>query len=407
MMIPLAFFAATLLPAPQEWTQFRGPNGTGISAAKGIPVQWTEQDFRWRVALPGDGHSQPVIWGDKIFLECARDAGRERMVVCLNKVDGKELWVKRIPMATHIKNKDNSYASSTPAVDADRVYALFADTAHYLVKAFDHYGEEVWSVDLGPFSSQHGMGTSPILFEGKLIVPNDQDGESFIVALEAKSGKTAWKSPRRPAVQGTAYGIPRILERKGVPPELLLTSRAHGISSLDARTGKPLWEAVIFDKRSVSSPVVCGDLVIGTCGQGGGAGNFLAAVRLGGKGDVTASHLAYKLTRATPYVPTPLAVGDRLFLMSDIGVASCVEASTGRVIWSERVEGGFYSSPVLIDGKIYCPSRKGECVVLEAADQFKILSRSPLGEGSHATPCVDADRVYFRTFTHLVCVGKK
>jgi outer membrane protein assembly factor BamB len=309
-------------------------------------------------------------------------------------------------MSANPKHKLNSFASSTPAVDKDRVYATFADTEKFLVKAWDHAGKELWTVNLGPFKSQHGLGASPIVFEEKLIVTNDEDGDSFIVALDIKTGKMVWKCARRGVEQNTAYGTPTILERKGQPTQILTTSFAHGISSLDAKTGAMLWEAKVFDKRAVSSPVVAGDLVVGSCGSGGG-GNFVAAVRLGGKGDVTQSNLAYTVKTSAPYVPTPLVQGDRIFWISDDGVASCVEASTGRVIWKERIGGTYYGSPVLIDGKVYCVSTKGEVTVFAAEDEFKLLGRSPLGEGSHSTPCVDGDRLYLKTFTHLVCLGGK
>jgi outer membrane protein assembly factor BamB len=398
----------------QEWTRFRGPNGTGISTAKGVPVKWSEQDFAWRVPIAGRSDGQPVFWGDKVFLSSSQDEGRERLMICLSKADGKELWVKKFPLAPRGKKEGNNptFAASTPAVDKDRVVALFADPQQFLVKAWDHSGKELWTVNLGPYVAPHGMGTSPIFYEDKVIVPNDQDGPSFVVALDAKSGKTVWKTPRRPgppagAGGSTAYGTPCVLQREGASAELLFMARSHGLYSLDAKTGAPRWEAAVFNLRCVASPVVVGDLVIGSCGQGGGAGNMLAAVKLGGKGDVTSSHQAYTITKATPYVPTPIALGDRLYIISDAGIASCVEAPTGRVLWSERVTGDVFASPIMVDGKIYCGSKTGECAVWEAADQFKVVSKNPLGEGTHTPACVDGNRLYFKTFTHLVCVGGK
>jgi len=394
----------------QDWTRFRGPNGTGVSESKNIPVTWTEKDFKWRIKLPGESHSTPVAWGDHLFLESA--VGLERMLLCIQKSDGKEVWSKKYPMATNPKHKLNSFASSTPAVDAERVYASFADAEKFLVKAWDHAGKELWTADLGPFKAQHGLGASPVVYDGKLIVTNDQDGESFIVALDVKTGKQVWKCPRRNSEQSTAYGTPTILERKGMPTQILTTSAVHGISGLDAKTGAMIWEAKVFDKRAVSSPVVVGNLVFGSCGSGGG-GNYVAAVKLGGKGDVTSSHLAYTVKASAPYVPTPVASGDRLYWVSDDGVATCVEASTGRIVWKERVSEKptdkypWYGSPVLADGKIYAVASRGEVVVLAAADEFKLLARNPLGEGSHSTPCIDGDRIYFKTFSHLVCLGGK
>ena len=392
----------------QEWTRFRGPNGTGISTAKGIPVTWTEQDFRWRLEIPGQSHSQPVIWGDKLFLTTATDLGKERALLCLNKGDGKELWRKSYSLPTHRPaNRNASYANGSPVVDRERVIACFVSRDHFWVRSFDHAGNEQWSRDLGTFESQHGHGSSPIIFENTVIITNDQDGESFVVALDLKTGKEVWKSPRKPAPEYTAYGTPCIQTGPGKAPELLLSSQSHGISSLDPKTGAPNWEAPVYRIRVVASPVVAGDVVIGSCGQGGGAGNYLSAIRLGGKGDVSKTHVAYTLRKATPYVPTPLYLDGRLYLISDAGIATALEASTGREIWSERLRAEFFGSPVIIDGKIYGASTKGEMIVLATGDTFQLLGRNPIGEGTHSTPCVDGGRIYIKTFTHLVCVGTK
>ncbi|MSU48817.1 MAG: hypothetical protein EXS37_06990 [Opitutus sp.] len=392
----------------QEWTRFRGPNGTGISPAKDIPVTWREQDFRWRVEIPGESHSQPVIWGDRLFLLTAMDAGKERAIVCVRKKDGHELWRKSYPLPTHRpQNKNSGFANTSPVVDRERVIACFVSSEHFWVRAYDHAGTELWSRDLGTFVSQHGYGASPMIFENTVIVCNDQDADSFIVALDLKSGKPVWKSPRRSARSGTAYATPTLHARPGAGPELLFTSQSYGISSLDPATGSPNWESPIFDKRMIASPVVAGDLVIGSCGQGGGAGNFLSAVKLGGKGDVSKANVAYTLRKSTPYVPTPLYLDGLLYLISDAGIASAIDAATGNEVWTERLRAEFFGSPVLIDGKIYCPSTKGEMVVLATGGQFKELARNPLGEGTHSTPCVDGGRLYVKTFTHLVCIGGK
>ncbi len=400
-----ALAALLMIPAAsaQEWTRFRGPNGTGYSKAKNVPVTWTEKDFLWKVPVAGQSHSQPVIWGERIFLTTASTDGKERMLLCLNKADGTEVWGKKYPMSTHKKHNFNSYASISPSVDKDRVVAGFASPEQYLVRAWDHSGKELWSADLGPFIAQHGVGASPVLYDDRVIACNDQDAESSIVALDAKTGKIAWKTARRTSDKA-AYATPTILEREGGRTEILTSSFAHGLSSLDFKTGALLWEARVYDKRAVSSPQVAGNIALGTCGEGG-AGT-LYAVRMGGRGDVTASHLAYSV-KPGPYVPTPLVVGERIFLIGDKGVAACVEAATGKEVWRERLEGNFFGSPVLIDGKIYVNSQEGETVVFAAADQFKVLARNPLGEKCYSTPCVDGDRLYLKTFSHLVCVGPK
>lgn len=396
----------------QEWTRFRGPNGTGHSNAKGVPVTWTAEDFVWRVPIAGASHSQPVIWGDKLFLMTALDAGKERALLCLSKRDGKELWRQSYVLPTHRPgNKNSGYANTSAVVDAQRVIATFVSDEHQWVRAYDHAGKELWSRDLGPFKSQHGHGASPMIFENTVIVPNDQDAESFIVGLDLKTGAEAWRSQRSPGRNpniAAAYCTPITHQRADGSVELLLTSHSHGVSSIDARTGAFNWEAPVYDKRMVASPIVAGDLAIGSCGSGAGTGNYLTAIKLGGKGNVAKTHAAYTLRRATPYVPTPLYHDGRLYLISDSGIASAIEAATGKEIWSERLPGAeFFSSPVLIAGKIYVPSTKGEMFVLATGDKFEVLARSPLGEGTHSSPCVDAGRIYVKTFTHLVCVGAK
>jgi outer membrane protein assembly factor BamB len=402
---PLMILLLAALLAAQDWTRFRGPDGAGLAGDVELPETWTESDYKWKVSVPGLGHGQPVAWGDKLFLLSSRNDGQERLVLCLSAADGKTLWTAAVPMATHKKHKDSSYASGTPVVDAERVYAVFASPQQHLVKAFDHSGRELWGADLGPFQSEHGHASSPVLFEGRLIVQNDQIGESSVVAFDAKTGERAWTCPRRPDGKAS-FSTPTILQRPGKSPELLLSCTAFGLSSIDAASGRPNWEARVFDKRTVSSPVVAGDLVIGTCGEGSGA-NTVVAVKLGGKGDVTASHVAWKIQKSAPYVPTPLVSGNRVYLLHDKGFVSCAEASTGRIVWTDRVGGSFYGSPVLAGGKLYALSMQGECVVLAAGDEYKVLGKNPLGEGSHSTPCVAGGRLYLRTFGHLLCVGAK
>ena len=405
-----ALASATLFAAghAQEWTRFRGPNGTGISVAKGLPATWTETDFRWRVEIPGQSHSQPVFWGNRIFLTTAIDAGKDRALVCLQKEDGKELWTKSYALPTHRPaNRNASFANGSPVVDAERVIACFVSRDHFWVRCFDHAGNERWSQDLGTFTSQHGHGASPIIFENTVIVTNDQDADSFVTALDLKTGKPLWKSPRRPAPEYTAYGTPCVHPRSDGTTELILSSQSHGISSLDPRTGAANWEAPVYDKRVVASPVIAGDLVIGSCGQGGGAGNYLSAIKLGGKGDVSRTHLAYTLRKGTPYVPTPLYLDGRLYLISDAGIASAIDAATGREIWSERLRAEFFGSPILADGRIYAASTKGEMIVLATGDTFQLLGRNPIGEGTHSSPCVEGGRIYVKTFSHLVCIGAK
>lgn len=407
-VLALAVACGWLLPnlaSAQEWTRFRGPNGTGISDAKNIPTKFSVEDANWRIKLPGIGHSQPVLWGEKIFLLTAVDEGTTRTVVCLSAKDGSELWKKAFPATTHHKHKYNSYASATPAVDEKQVYVAFSTPQSYKLVALDHAGNQKWLYDLGPFVSQHSDGISPVVFEDMVILGNEQDGESFLLAVNRNTGKPVWKTPRRSSK--AAYSTPCVYRPENGNPQLIFNSQSYGVSAVDAYTGKPIWEAPLFDKRSCSSPVVAGGHIFGTCGSGGG-GNYLIAIKPGGQGDVSQTHLSFKLDKSSmiPYVPSPLVYEGLLYLWSDKGIVSCVKPENGQLVWQQRVGGNFFGSPVCVDGKIYCLSADGDCVVLAAGPKYRLLAKNDIGEGSHCTPAIAGGRMYIRTFTHLMSFGK-
>ena len=385
----------------QEWTRFRGPNGSGISPAKTIPTTWTEKDFNWKLPLPGAGHSSPVLWGDKIFLTTGDDQTKQVSVFCVSAVGGQVLWQKAFPFTPYHKNGYNTFASASPAVDQHRVYVCWSSPEHYTLMALTHDGQTVWEKDLGPFASQHGGGASPIVYQDKVILGNEQDGESFLIAVDAATGKTRWQSPR--ASKETVYSTPCVYEPKDAPPALIFNSHSNGVSAIDPDNGKVLWElADAFDKRVVSSPVLAAGLIVGACGSGGG-GNYLVAVRPGGP--AKKPELAYTIRKSAPYVPTSVCVGERLFLWSDGGIVSCVQAASGEVKWQERVGGNFFSSPLWVDGRLFCVSTKGEVVVVEASDRFQVLARNPLGEVTHSTPAVAGGRMFIHTAKSLISVG--
>jgi outer membrane protein assembly factor BamB len=393
-------------PSPgqaQEWTRFRGPNGTGLSDATTVPVKWTEKDYHWKVALPGGGHSSPVLWGDKVFVTSGDTGAPKTLLSCLKAADGGALWTREFQSKHHNMNGLNSYATPTPAVDARRVYLCWVTPERFNVAALDHDGTEVWRRDLGPFVSQHGHGASPIVLEDLVVLSNDQDGRSFLIALEAATGKTRWLTERRSVK--AAYSTPCVFQREGGPAELIFTSMAHGVTSVDPQTGKVNWEvAGAFPKRVVSSPLAAAGLIFGQCGEAG-SGMHVSAIRPDPKSPEIAAKEAYKITRTPPYVPTPVAKGDLVFLWGDSGTVTCIRAATGEEVWREKVGGQFYGSPVCVNGRLYCISTKGEVVVLAAADKYELLARNPLGEPSQATPAVSGGRMYLRTYSHLISIG--
>jgi len=405
--------------ADAEWTRFRGPNGTGVAGPADLPVQWTNADCNWKVPLPGQGHSSPVVWGDRVFLtsgeSITRPAGKEgdppvkvgrQIVCCVAASDGKVLWQHAEEAPAFTQHKDNSHGAVTPAVDAQRVYVIWMTPSRNLVLALTHDGKEAWRRDLGTFVSQHGSGASPIVFEDLLIVPNDQgrEGKSSLLALDCATGKTRWEAER--AAGRAGYGTPAIHRFDDGPPELLLASHGSGVSSFDPRTGKLNWELKgVFSLRVVASPVVAAGLVFASCGQGG-AGKEFIAVRPGSKAEGTEPEIAYQLKKSLPYVPTPIARDGLLFVCSDRGTVTCVRAATGEPVWEGRLQDNFYGSPILVGDRIYILSKKGVVHCFRAGEAFEELGKSDLGEGTFAPPAVAGGRMYVRTFARLLSLGK-
>ncbi|MFN4258800.1 MAG: PQQ-binding-like beta-propeller repeat protein [Gemmataceae bacterium] len=389
----------------QEWTRFRGPNGSGIGEAQGLPVRFTEKDFAWKIALPGVGHGSPVVWGERVFLTSGDEETGTRYVLCHRAADGKQLWQREFPGQTHRKHAHNSLASATPVVDDRYVYASFAAPTDYLVVALTHDGKEVWQRDLGPYKAGHGAGGSMIVVDDLLIVPNEQEGNSSILALERDTGKERWKTERR---SKATYSTPCLYQPAGKPAELILTNWDHGITSLDPRTGKTLWEMDVFDKghieTAISSPIVTGNLVLGTCGWLG-VKKEVIAVDPSQRGPDGQGKPVYRIERSAPLVPTPLVVDDLLFLWADEGIVTCADARTGEVFWRERVPGTYYGSPVAVGKHIYGISREGDVMVLAAKREFELLARNPLDEASHSTPAMAGGRMFLRTFSHLIAIG--
>ena len=401
-----AFLLYCLSPAAgQEWCRFRGPNGAGESQATTIPVTWTAKDYNWRVNLPGIGHSSPVLWGDRIFVTSAIANNATRIIQCLKTSDGSVVWKATFPSSTYKMNKANGYAAATPPVDQDYLYTTWVAPQSYLVLTLDRQsGKEVWRRDLGPFAAQHGFGASPILFGDLLIVPNDQDGKSFVAALDRKTGEIRWQSDRR--TDKAAYSTPCIFQPEGGAAQLILTSTAHGINSLDPQTGKSNWELAVLQHRVVGSPMMAAGLIIAACGEAGGGKQMIAA-RPGEPAKKVEAKVAYNFESSLPYVPIPVAYGRLVFLWSDSGVVTCADAPTGKVHWRERVGGTFFGSPVRVRDRIYCMSRQGKMIVLAAADQYKLLGEIDLEEPTHATPAIADGTMYLRTFSHLMSLGGK
>jgi len=400
----MAFVVLCGAAVGQEWTRFRGPDGTGMGKGESIPVSFAEADYLWKVKLPAPGHSSPVLWGDRIFLTCSHDANEQREVVCLDARSGKTLWSTKMPFTPYRHNRQNSFAASTPAVDAERVYLNWISGKQFVALALDHEGNTLWRREMGEFRATHGAGASPIALGGLMIVGNDNKETSFLAGLDGKTGETIWQIKRNSKM--TSYITPAVYRPKDSRPEVVFVNEANGITGVDPVSGEMKWESdKLFTLKSVASPVVAGGVIFATAGAGG-AGRQSAAVRPGDRLADRGSTVAWKLDRDLPYVPTPIAIDEHLYILSDLGVMTCVVAATGEPVWQEDLDAKFYASPVCVNGRIYLVTRSGEVVVLEAGPEYKLLAKNTLPEKTDATPAIANGRMYIRTLNHLICIGE-
>jgi outer membrane protein assembly factor BamB len=404
------------------WDRFRGPNGTGTSDDKDVPLTFgAKENMIWKVALAGAGNSSPIVWGKHLFLQSATSDGKLRSLLCLDTADGKIRWQKSIPAAPAKIRADSSLASSTPTTDGKAVYVTFWDGKDILVAAYDFQGEALWSKNLGTFNSQHGPGASPILYKDKLILANDMDKDDFdtkvpnarpsmVIALDKQTGQLVWEAPR--VAERACYSAPFLLHRPGQKlPELIVTSTT-AVTGYHVETGAKLWEAKGWQEhaikapmRTVASPVLVGDILC-VC-SGGDAGRFAIGLALPGPGKTDAPKSLWENRKDFPYVPSPVARGEHFYFVNDVGFAGCYHAPTGKRVWFERLaDTGFHASPVVIDGKVYATSVAGDVFVFAAEPTYRLLARNELDEGVRATPAVADGRLYIRGEQHLFCIGK-
>jgi outer membrane protein assembly factor BamB len=409
LLLGLVMALSSLAPAA-DWTRFRGPNGSGIST-DALPSEWKESDYLWKVTIPGVGNSSPIVCQGKIFLQSATADGQQRRLICFDAKTGKVLWNKEVAARPIPKEQKihplNSTCSSTPATDGERVYTIFWDGRGLNLIAWDYEGKTLWNKELGTFASEHGAGLSPVVYGGKVYVNLDQDRKAEIIAFDAKTGEEKWRQKRQPL--RACYTCPAILEGQGQTQ--LIVANTSGITSYHPDTGKENWhwEWVFTGKkgglRNVGGPILHEGVVYALSGDGGGDRHMVAVTSDGNK------KLLWEAKKGTPYVPSPIAMGNYLFWVTDKeGTAVCVDAKTGKELWAERLGGGgqFFSSPVLAKDKIYAINEKGTVFVFKASgDAFERLGKIDLKETVIATPAIADGKLIIRGEKHLYCVGKQ
>jgi outer membrane protein assembly factor BamB len=426
------FASLTTVGFAANWPQWRGPDGSGISTEKNLPAEWSAtKNIKWKTPIAGRGHSSPIVWGSRIFLTTAVEGevvpgakavkhmneGKEFLhpdsvgadrkhtfkVVALNRDSGKILWESVAWEGTPYDNRHrkSSYAASTPATDGKLVYAFFGTEGLY---AYDFNGKLAWKAQLGNLATVGmGTGTSPILYEKLVIVQCDEDnGESsFIVALDKTTGKEVWRTPRKVQVSWSTPLMVRTAKRSE-----LIASGTEFVISYDPATGKELWRHKGVESNAIPSPVANSEMVFLVAGF---PAKIAMAIRLGGSGDLTGTPSApWKYAKGTAYVPSPILYGDYLYLTTDRGILTCIDAKTGEV----KYEGGripipatFTASPVAFEGKILMTSEDGDTFIVKAGPNHEILATNSLGEAVYASPAIADGRIFIRGEKNLYCIG--
>jgi outer membrane protein assembly factor BamB len=399
LALSLLLFALTRSGAvtqADEWPQFRGPSGQGHSAESGLPIAWSEsRNVMWKTPVPGRGWSSPVVAGGRVWVTTSvNEKGASLRAVAFDAASGREVVnveVFRLRSA-ELTNPKNSHASPTPIVEGDRVYVHFGAEG---TAALTLSGEMVWKARF-PYESQHGNGGSPVLYGDLLIFSCDGSNEAFVVAVDKRTGKVRWKTSRRQPWD-QAYSTPLVI-RVGDRDELVSVG-AYRAAAYDPQTGKEIWRVGYADGFSnVPRPVFGHGLVYIATGF---QQPSLLAVRADGAGDVTRTHIAWTLTRGAPLTPSPLLVGDELFVVNDGGIASCLDAKTGATNWVQRLGGAFSASPVFADGRIYFLSEEGASIVLAPGREFRKLAESTLDGAILASMAVSEGSIFIRTNSHL------
>ncbi|HVW37648.1 MAG TPA: PQQ-binding-like beta-propeller repeat protein [Pirellulales bacterium] len=398
--------SAAAASAAERWTQFRGPDGTGISDATGLPVEWSEtHNIRWKTALPGKAWSSPVVWDGQVWVTNATEDGKRLSAVCLDRKTGEVL---RDVLVFAIEKPQfcypfNSYASSTPVIEAGRLYVHYGSHGTACLDTAD--GRILWSRQDLKCDHFRGAGSSPIVFGDLLFLTFDGADLQYVAALDKHTGKTVWQKDRE-IDYGTdngdhkkAFSTPAIVMSAG-KPQLVSPAAAETIG-FDPFNGEKLWSVHHGGMNAAAPPVVAGDLVLVNTGDGGFK-QF--AVRPDGRGDVTESHVVWKFQQGVPSRCAPLLIGDLLYMLNEAGIVTCLDAKSGEVVWKHRLGGNYSSSPVSAEAHIYLNTEDGESHVIAAGPKFKLLATNHLDAGCMATPAIAGKALFHRTKTHLYCI---
>jgi len=420
----LAVLLVVMMPrrgSAENWPQWRGPNGDGTTTERAIPTEWdgkSGKNIRWNTAIPGKGHSSPIVWEDRLFVTTCIEDERARLLICLDAEDGVEKWrttILEAPLET--LHKLNSHASGTPATDGQMVYVPFLKPdgatvpapnvgsprqitpGRIQLSAIDFDGKLQWQADLGEFISAHGFCSCPIFYKHLVILNGDHDGDGYVVALDKKTGKTVWRIAREQGIRSYVTPIIRTIDGQD---QMVMSGSGH-VASFDPANGKMIWKVEGPTEQFVASMVFDGERFLLAAGF---PTYHVMAIRPDGRGDVSASHVAWHVdSQVRCYVPSPVLIGRRLLVADDRGTASCFDSLDGTRLWNGRLAGGFHASLVATERLAYFLSTEGVMKVIDPAKDFAILAENELGQRCHASPAISNGCLYLRSDSHLFCIA--
>ena len=403
----------------EDWPGWRGPRGDGSTPTAG-PTKWDGEsgdNVKWKTPLPGNGHSSPVVWGDKLFVTSCLLDREERVLICLDRDTGKTLWQRTVLQARlESKHALNSYASSTPATDGELVYVSFLEASEeqipapnvgnlrlihpgkMVVAAYDLDGNQKWIVRPGDFISAHGFCSNPLLYRDTLIINGDHDGDSYLLALHKRTGEQVWKQPRRHKTR--SYVTPLIRNIDGT--DQMVLSGSLCVASFDPSTGERNWSVEGPTEQFVASLVFDGSNFFAV---GGYPTHHVIAIRPGGLGDVTESHVSWHKTNVRCYVPSPVVVGNYLLVADDRGTANCFDTRTGERLWQTRLGKHYSASLCSAAGLVYFIADDGITKIIRPGPKPDVVAENELGENVYSSPAFADGELFIRGGEHLFCIG--
>jgi outer membrane protein assembly factor BamB len=407
----VALTLATPLLA-EDWPQFRGPTGQGVSTETGLPTEWsTDSGVAWRTPLPGWGWSSPIVHGDRVFVTTATEEGRSFRLLCLDRATGEVLWNTEVfqqGLESRLQ-QGNSYATPTPVTDGQHTYVVAFDGS---LAAVANDGSIAWANRDFPYYSQHGIAASLRLYGDLLILPFDPSSpgedkkvgwqkpwdESFVLALDKKTGEVRWKGDR--GLSRIGHVTPNLVREGDL--EVLVSGAGDVVQGFDLATGERLW-SVYSQGEGVVPSIVVGDGMVYT--SSGFEEPTIRAVRTGGRGDVTATHIAWEQTRAVPMMPSFLYITPHLFTITEGGIAMCLDGESGEILGRRRIGGNHRASPLYAEGRIYFLSEEGETTIVEATPEMPVVAKNTIPEHTQASFAVSGGRLLLRTEAALYCLG--